>query len=37
MATSLVIRDMVCDRCKAVVKRVLTEMGMAVKSGASPN
>lgn len=32
MATALVIRDMVCDRCKAVVKRVLTEQGMAVKS-----
>ena len=32
MATALVIRDMVCDRCKAVVKRVLAEQGMGVKS-----
>jgi AraC-like DNA-binding protein len=32
MATALVIRDMVCDRCKAVVKRVLKKQGLAVKS-----
>ncbi len=27
----LIIRNMVCDRCKAVVKRVLGESGIAVK------
>jgi AraC-like DNA-binding protein len=32
MPTALVIRDMVCDRCKTVVKRVLKAHGLAVKS-----
>ena len=27
----LVVRNMVCDRCRAVVKRVLETQGMAVK------